>query len=1011
LLFVISAQAGQIPSRSLGDFDMLYGGNPDFSKTVVDTHYLIGPWGSGAQFNGQFEDQEGNPAWNGWTHLDMTQPGLHWQVSTYYADNLAGHGPGNKAAWCGSLSYVACTETDVDGGYGNSWNELLEWRATVDPGLPTAVHFTAHANTDSEPGYDYTEIAHLGAEGPVILAAYDGTNDNLFLDFSFTLYPADYQGENQDEVVLQVRFSSDGAWSDADCLFYGHGALQIDDISVTLDQDGVETSSFTDFQDDTFGDWSPGQVQGAGDFSQLWTNLQDIDPCRSNFTTQVAFIDDGLIVPGVGPSYCINWCYGPNGYIVNTTGGAAAPDGHLHNQIESPVIPWPEGNYAGAVLDFSVFRHEDLSADAPGIFYNWAVRSTTSEDPQDIQNAGWQDRTFVYYGGPDYHRSHQVVSDLLQPGRRFVQASAVLYEIGYVWGWIGNDGYPAPYYDNFRFYCYPYHGPGMTAREIDLANDSFPAIGEVDLNNLGNNSVRFDMARNISLNDDLVNIPGDSIVINLAPLREGSELVGEPELHWRLKKNLIFDQWRTSEFGTAVSGVSPGFPASNNGNIQPDRWAFDLPDSNFLFPGDVLHYFIKAADDDGVEVQSATMPADTTGFSEFRQALSYDSSYTVRALPTVFEDPGNPGLLRTPEVLFWNDFANRGGENEWHGALENLGFRIGISYDCYYTNGPSSGVGNGLGGRATPYSLLGYGTLLYSCGDLSTFTMSNGDYNNDPSNDLQVLDSWLRLGGKNMFLTGDNLVFDLAINAGPDGGPFVEDWLGVDIHSFDVRYLIGNQATPLVRTVAGNGILFSATDWISYGGCNGINTFDAVVADTEAGAICLAEFTDPAGTIGQYPFSAATFFHETVNDARVISLPYDLMYVYTNPDQEKAPASLPDRVLLLRDVLGCFGIDGYPAYTVPVPAAAAFAVKSYPNPFNPRVKIEYTVPGPAHLSLKVFNLRGQLVRTLLDQRVESGGFVMWDGADDQGAASASGVYFYEARTGGEVKVSKLTLIR
>ncbi len=135
------------------------------------------------------------------------------------------------------------------------------------------------------------------------------------------------------------------------------------------------------------------------------------------------------------------------------------------------------------------------------------------------------------------------------------------------------------------------------------------------------------------------------------------------------------------------------------GGFIANRYNFDLPDSDFFFPGDVIHYYIEAKDNLAGDVGVALLPADTTGFGEFEGVWPYggNSTFIVRALPTLFDAAGNQ-----PPILFWNDFANRGGENEWYCALGNLGYREQIDYDVYYTNGPSSGVGNGLGGRATP---------------------------------------------------------------------------------------------------------------------------------------------------------------------------------------------------------------------------------------------------------------------------------------------------------------------
>jgi hypothetical protein len=1015
MVFTVNALAEQAPRYMRSGGAPLFAEGADPSKAGRDTFVLIGPWGSGAQANGQFQDQTGSAAWNGWTHWDMTQPTeSNWQVSDYNASALgADPQAGNLAAWCGDISFEPCNPEDPVGGYGNNWNDILDFFWTVDnPAVGVTVGFSAYANFDSEPSFDATTINYESSDGMQQVAYYDGLQTNVFIDETFTLSAADYVGPGADQVHITIQFRSDGGWSDADCSYATAGAVQVDDITVTLDQGAGTVTSFTDFESG-WGDWAPGLANGVGDFTALWTSLEDIDPCGSNYSPQVAFIDDGIKVPGTGPSLCIDWCYGPGGYIVNTTGGLAGPDSHLLNALESPVLTWPGVDVDGAWLRFDVYRHEDLSADSPGMFYNFGVRSTDSSDPADIESANWVDRNGVYYGGPDYFRENFPISDLMVSGRQYAQIQLTCWELGYVWGWEGNDGYPAPYFDNVRFIAYPRTGPAMSTNELRLANDNFPAIGEVLFNDLGMNSVRFDAAQNIALSTDNVNVPGDSITFDIAPVRAGAEFVSDPELHWVMMQNPLFNEFRTNpEYGAASSGVSVGVPAvGSSGMPTPGVWAFDLPDENFFFPGDVIHYYISATDAvDGAAEQTSTLPVNLDGYGDFSGPLAYSSTFTVRALPSIYDDPLNPGTLVTPKTLFWNDFANRGGEEEWHGALGNLGFVSGVDYDTYYTNRPDSGVGNGLGGRATVFSLLNYDNMLYSCGDMTIATMSNGDFNNDPSNDIGVVDSWLRLGDKNMFLTGDDLVSDL-MQSGPATIQFVQDWFKVSYVTNNLRPLVSNQATPAVKAILGNGVLTDDQSWVAYGGCAIINNFDAVQADVSNGGVRLAEFADPAGGIDQYTYSAATLYEDADTGSRVISMPYDFMNVYDDPNGAKVNSSLSDRALLLESVLAYFGVEGDPQDVSTVPGADKFAVRNYPNPFNPTTKIEYTMPRAGHLSLKIFNVRGELVKTLIDEHIESSGSIMWDGSNDSGAKVSSGVYFYEARTAGKVQVQKMALVK
>ncbi len=72
-----------------------------------------------------------------------------------------------------------------------------------------------------------------------------------------------------------------------------------------------------------------------------------------------------------------------------------------------------------------------------------------------------------------------------------------------------------------------------------------------------------------------------------------------------------------------------------------------------------------------------------------------------------------------------------------------------------------------------------------------------------------------------------------------------------------------------------------------------------------------------------------------------------------------------------------------------------------PNPFNPTTQIKFGVPEKARISLTIFDVRGRIVRTLLDGvTLERGWHVeTWDGTDDRGGQVASGVYLYRLDAG------------
>jgi hypothetical protein len=178
-------------------------------------------------------------------------------------------------------------------------------------------------------------------------------------------------------------------------------------------------------------------------------------------------------------------------------------------------------------------------------------------------------------------------------------------------------------------------------------------------------------------------------------------------------------------------------------------------------------------------------------------------------------------------------------------------------------------------------------------------------------------------------------------------------------------------------------------------------------------AVAIAEFTDPAGHGGIYGLAAALYRLDLEHDDQVVFVPWDLRAVVDlpNPD-DHPPVILSSRAKLLHDILVAFGQTGL---VIPVPVAvpdATFAAAAYPNPFNPRVAISYSVPRAGRLTAGIYDLRGRLVTTLHDGPVPAGrGELIWTGRDGDGRAVSAGVYFCDLRTADHREVLKLALVR
>jgi hypothetical protein len=85
---------------------------------------------------------------------------------------------------------------------------------------------------------------------------------------------------------------------------------------------------------------------------------------------------------------------------------------------------------------------------------------------------------------------------------------------------------------------------------------------------------------------------------------------------------------------------------------------------------------------------------------------------------------------------------------------------------------------------------------------------------------------------------------------------------------------------------------------------------------------------------------------------------------------------------------------------------------NYPNPFNPETTISYGVKEPGRVKLQIYNIKGQLVRNLVDEEHTAGHYKrLFDGKDNTGRSLASGVYLIRMTAPGYRKASKMMLIK
>jgi hypothetical protein len=422
-----------------------------------------------------------------------------------------------------------------------------------------------------------------------------------------------------------------------------------------------------------------------------------------------------------------------------------------------------------------------------------------------------------------------------------------------------------------------------------------------------------------------------------------------------------------------------------------------------------MEYYIEARDDGG---RTSTFPGNIAGFDDVTR--EYNRTFTVRALPSYSDTDGNQ-----PKILFWNDFGHRGGENEYHFAFAQNGFQEGIGYDTFTTMGPSSLVDDGLGSTgahgASADQLAGYNTIFYDSGNLGGGLMSDGldAGQNDKGDDIGVLTTWFNTTAGDRFISqhGDDIAFFLSTGSASQLA-YLSTIMGVSVGGADpndVRGVIGNQTAPKVIPTGAVGAYTNS--YVAYGACLGVNDFDYITANL--GAVSSHSFTAADGVTPVPGPSAGVVWDRldgSSNRKVSVTFPFGLVYAYS---AQGGYGGQSGASALVGETLALFG--GHTAGTVTDNVLAqSFALNSNrPNPFNPKTTLSFTLGRDGVGSIKIYNVRGELVRTLsLNESFAAGANTLeWNGTDNSGASVASGVYVVKYAVDGFNANQKVVMVK
>lgn len=120
---------------------------------------------------------------------------------------------------------------------------------------------------------------------------------------------------------------------------------------------------------------------------------------------------------------------------------------------------------------------------------------------------------------------------------------------------------------------------------------------------------------------------------------------------------------------------------------------------------------------------------------------------------------------------------------------------------------------------------------------------------------------------------------------------------------------------------------------------------------------------------------------------------------------------LTNRLLWLDEAIEEYDPLAVDAEKVNAPLEYALS-QNYPNPFNPATRIDFTIPKSMHVTLAVYNIAGQKVKTLMSEHMPAGRHsAQWDGTDEHGEIVANSVYFYHVQSDLGVMKKKMIFLK
>jgi len=286
-------------------------------------------------------------------------------------------------------------------------------------------------------------------------------------------------------------------------------------------------------------------------------------------------------------------------------------------------------------------------------------------------------------------------------------------------------------------------------------------------------------------------------------------------------------------------------------------------------------------------------------------------------------------------------------------------------------------------------------SVVWFTGDADSSTLSQDDQDS--------LSSFLERGGK-LFLTGQNIAEELTSLE----STFLSDYLHtqwVDNLESDIVEVRGDSIDPLGRELVP------------------MFTNDAGGADNQTSRDILRALPGANEAVHYIPYGADSLVQDIAAVWTVGPVPGSRVVFFGFGLEAGGPHH--PRNMNMRSVLdwldGITAIDESDGEEESGMPRNFSLSQNYPNPFNPSTTITFEIPDPEQgktgaekirTELSIFDIRGKLVKVMLDESLPAGRYqVTWDGRNGSRAVVSSGIYFYRIRTDSFISTRKMTLVK